>query len=142
MNLVIGADHAGYELKATLLPYLLDQGHEVDDIGTYSTDAVDYPDVAHTVAMRVSTGRADYGILICGSANGVAITANKHPKVRAGIAWLPELAVLTRQHNDANILCLPARYISVADATTCCDLFIKTDFEGGRHDRRVSKIPC
>jgi ribose 5-phosphate isomerase B len=142
MNLVIGSDHAGYALKAILLPYLLDQGHEVIDMGTYSEESADYPDYAHAVAGKVETGQAEYGILLCGSANGVAITANKHEKIRAAIAWMPELAELARRHNDANILCLPARYINEADAKRCCDLFLKTEFEGGRHDRRVAKIPC
>ena len=142
MKLVIGADHAGYQLKSELLTYLLEKKQEVDDLGTYSADSVDYPDFSHPVATQVETGKADLGILICGSANGVAMAANKHQGIRAAIAWKPELAQLARTHNDANILCLPARYITVDEAKEMVDIFITTDFEGGRHERRVAKIAC
>jgi ribose 5-phosphate isomerase B len=142
MKLVIGGDHAGYELKKELLTYLLERGYEVDDLGAYSAESVDYPDFAHPVAEQVETGKADLGILICGSANGVAMAANKHEKIRAAIAWKKELAELARSHNDANIVCLPARYISVAEAKEIVDAFLDTPFEGGRHQRRVDKISC
>ena len=142
MKLVIGGDHAGYELKKELLTYLLERGYEVDDLGAYSAESVDYPDFAHPVAEQVETGKADLGILICGSANGVAMAANKHEKIRAAIAWKKELAELARSHNDANIICLPARYISVAEAKEIVDAFLDTPFEGGRHQRRVDKISC
>jgi ribose 5-phosphate isomerase B len=114
----------------------------VDDLGTYSEDSVDYPDFSHPVAIQVETGKADLGILICGSANGVAMAANKHQGIRAAIAWKAEVAKLARSHNDANILCLPARYITVEEAKEMVDIFLTTDFEGGRHERRVAKIAC
>ncbi len=142
MKLVIGGDHAGYELKKTLLTYLLEKGIEVDDLGSYSADSVDYPDFAHPVAIQVETGKADLGILICGTANGVAMAANKHEKIRAAITWKREIAEFARSHNDANIICLPARYISAAEAKEMVDAFLDTPFEGGRHQRRVEKISC
>lgn len=142
MKLVIGADHAGYALKSELLLYLLEKRQEVDDLGTYSEDSVDYPDFSHPLAIQVETGKADLGILICGSANGVAMAANKHQGIRAAIAWKAEVAMLARSHNDANILCLPARYITVEEAKEMVDIFLTTDFEGGRHERRVAKIAC
>ena len=142
MKLVIGGDHAGFNLKTELLTYLLEKGYEVDDLGCYSAESVDYPDFAHPVAAQVETGKADLGILICGSANGVAMAANKHEKIRAAIAWKKELAELARSHNDANIICLPARYISVDEAKEIIDAFLDTPFEGGRHQRRVEKIAC
>ena len=142
MKLVIGGDHAGYALKAELISYLLDRGLEVEDKGPFSTESVDYPDFSHLVANEVESGTATLGILICGSANGVAMTANKHPHIRAAIAWIPEIAKLARTHNDANILCLPARFITEADAKAMMDVFLETAFEGGRHQNRVNKIPC
>jgi len=116
--------------------------NELKDFGAYSTDSVDYPDFAHPVALAVESGEYDLGILICGSANGVAMAANKHQGVRAAICWTVELAVLARTHNDANVLCLPARFISEADAQAICDAFLQTEFEGGRHANRVHKISC
>lgn len=142
MKLVIGGDHAGYQLKSELLTYLIEKGYDIDDLGCYSAESVDYPDFAHPVAHQVETGKADLGILICGSANGVAMTANKHETIRAAIAWKKEIAELARLHNDANIICLPARYISVDEAKEIVDAFLDTPFEGGRHERRVEKIPC
>jgi len=142
MKLVIGGDHAGYELKQELISYLQDHGHEVDDKGPFSTASVDYPDFAHLVAKDIEAGNAELGILICGSANGVAMTANKHPHIRAAIAWTTEIAKLARSHNDANILCLPARFITVESAKEMVDVFLETKFEGGRHQNRVNKIPC
>ena len=142
MIIAMGSDHAGYTLKNDLRTYLLEKGYEIDDLGTYSLESVDYPDFAHPVAERVETGKAHFGILICGTANGVAMAANKHEKVRAAIAWNKEIAELARTHNDANILCLPARYLSVDQAKEMVDVFLDTQFEGGRHARRVEKISC
>jgi ribose 5-phosphate isomerase B len=138
----IGADHAGFEYKALLSALLQQEGLEVTDKGTYSTDSVDYPDFAHPVASAVENGEAGFGVLICGSANGVAITANKHQGIRAAICWSEEIAGLARQHNNANIICIPARFVSVDVAKAMLKLFIKTSFEGGRHANRVNKIAC
>lgn len=142
MKIALGGDHAGYEYKKELLTYLQSQHIETKDYGPYTPDSVDYPDFVHPVAIAVEKGEFDFGILICGSANGVAITANKHQGIRAGIAWSKELAMLTRAHNNANILCLPARFISLETAKECVDAFLTTAFEGGRHQNRVNKIAC
>jgi ribose 5-phosphate isomerase B len=142
MLIAMGGDHAGYDLKNELRTYLLEKGYETDDLGAFSAESVDYPDFAHPVARMVESGKADFGILICGSANGVAMTANKHENIRAAIAWKKEIAELARQHNDANILCLPARYITLEEAKEMVDALIETPFEGGRHQRRVEKIAC
>lgn len=141
-KIAIGADHAGFELKALVKKYLTEKGFTVEDKGCHSLDSVDYPDFAHPVAQAVEDTLVDFGILICGSANGVSMAANKHQNVRAAIAWLPEIAALAKQHNDANILSLPARFISEAEAKKIIDAYIETDFEGGRHERRVNKIKC
>lgn len=137
----IGCDHAGYDLKEELLRELKSWGYNVNDHGTYSQDSVDYPDFAHAVALAVESS-ASMGILICGSANGVAITANKHKGIRAAICWTKEIAGLARQHNNANVLCLPARFISVAEAKEITKEFLSASFEGGRHEKRVNKMPC
>lgn len=142
MRIALGGDHAGYEYKKALIDTLQQQGYEVKDFGPYTTDSVDYPDFVHPVASAVESNEFDFGILICGSANGVAMTANKHQGIRAGIAWGKELAQLTRQHNNANILCLPARFISLEVAKECVTAFLETAFEGGRHQNRVDKIAC
>ena len=142
MKIAIAADHAGFELKAFLLPFLTRQGISFEDLGTYSLESMDYPDVAHPLAIQVETGVAELGILICGSANGVAMAANKHQGIRAAICWKVEIAELARQHNNANVLCLPARFISTEDAFEITSAFLKTEFEGGRHQRRVEKIGC
>ena len=140
--IAIGADHAGFEYKDELIKSLKSAGHEVKDFGTDGPDSVDYPDFSHPVASSVESKETETGILICGSANGVAITANKHQGIRAAICWNEELAALARQHNNANILCLPARFISLEDAKSITDTYLKTSFEGGRHGRRVDKISC
>lgn len=140
MRIALGADHAGFAYKQILLAHL--SQNELKDFGTYSTDSVDYPDFAHPVALAVESGEYDLGILICGSANGVAMAANKHQGVRAAICWTVELAVLARTHNNANVLCLPARFISETDAQAITDAFLQTEFEGGRHANRVHKISC
>lgn len=139
LRIAIGSDHAGFELKQKLIEVLTEKGHMMWDLGPESADSVDYPDYAHKVAMNVSNFGTT-GILICGSANGVAITANKHQKIRAAIAWTPELAALSRAHNNANILCLPARFINEETAIAAVNAFLSTEFEGGRHEKRVEKI--
>ena len=141
-KIAIGGDHAGFDYKAVLIDYLKSKGYELKDFGPYSNESCDYPDFAHPLAHAVEKGEFDFGILICGSANGVAITANKHQGIRAAIVWKNELAQLARQHNDANVLCLPARFISIEEAKQFADSFLTTAFEGGRHERRVEKIAC
>ena len=142
MTLALGSDHAGFAQKEMLRTWLGSQGHEVRDFGTHSAESMDYPDVAHPLAAAVAAGECELGILLCGSANGVCITANKHAAVRAAIAWLPELAALARQHNNANVLCLPARYVSEEQVQEIVSTFLKINFEGGRHQQRVAKIAC
>ena len=142
IRIAIGGDHAGFEYKSNLIAYLAEKGFELKDFGTHSADSVDYPDFAHPVASAVEGSDFEFGILICGSANGVAITANKHQGIRAAICWAEEIAALARQHNNANILCIPARFISVAEMKAIADRFFSTDFEGGRHANRVNKIAC
>jgi ribose 5-phosphate isomerase B len=141
-KVAIGSDHAGFEYKENLKKWLLSNGYEVKDFGTYSTESADYPDFAHPVAEAVESKQSTLGVLICGSANGVAITANKHEGIRAAICWNEELAALSRQHNNANIVCLPARYVSYELAEKITDRFLHENFEGGRHERRVAKISC
>lgn len=140
--IAIGGDHAGFEYKVALVKYLNDKGYQVSDMGVYENKSVDYPDYAHPVAEAVEKGAVAFGILLCGSANGVAITANKHQGIRAGLAFETEVAKLIRQHNDANVICIPARFVSLEYAKQLVDLFIETPFEGGRHQTRVSKIAC
>ncbi len=142
MKIAIGSDHAGYGLKAKLTAYLNSKNHSVCNFGTNSPDSVDYPDFAHPVAEAVENKEVRFGVLICGSANGVAMTANKHQKIRAAIAWNRQLSKLARQHNNANILCIPARFVTPQMATMMVKDFIETKFEGGRHKRRVGKISC
>jgi ribose 5-phosphate isomerase B len=142
MKIAIAADHAGFELKSILLPYLTQQGISFEDLGTHSLESMDYPDVAHPLADKVESGEVELGILICGSANGVAMAANKHQGIRAAICWKAEIAALARQHNNANVLCLPARFISSEEASEITNIFLQTEFEGGRHQRRVEKIGC
>ncbi len=140
MTLSIGSDHAGYEMKEAIKKYLQSKGINLTDHGTYSIESTDYPDYAHKVASDISNKSADMGILLCGSANGVCITANKHAGVRAALCWNNEIAMLARQHNDANIICIPARFIDSVAAFQMVDTFLKTEFEGGRHKKRVDKI--
>ena len=142
LPLAIGADHAGYEYKEAIEQWLKELGWTVEDKGTHSLDSVDYPDFAHPVASMVEEGKAGVGILICGSANGVAITANKHQGIRAALCWSDEIASLARQHNNANIICIPARFVSLDEAKKMVETFLGTAFEGGRHQNRVSKIGC
>ncbi|NHA07495.1 ribose 5-phosphate isomerase B [Mucilaginibacter sp. HC2] len=140
LKIAIGADHAGFDYKQALLETVT--AAELKDFGTYSNASADYPDFAHPVASAVESGEFDLGILVCGSANGVAITANKHQGIRAAICWTVELAELARKHNDANIVCIPARFISIDEANKIVAAFLNTDFEGGRHATRVGKIAC
>lgn len=142
MNIAIGADHAGYTYKELLKQHLEKNGHTVTDFGTHNHDSVDYPDFAHPVAKAVEEKAFELGVLLCGSANGVAITANKRPGIRAAIAWTEEIAALARQHNNANVLCIPARFVTEQQAEKITDTFLSTSFEGGRHERRVDKISC
>ena len=139
--IAIGADHAGFEYKMAVVKFLNEKGYHVMDFGTYSCDSVDYPDYAHPTAEAVTNGEAACGILICGSANGVAITANKHKNIRAALCWQKEIAQLARQHNNANIVCTPSRFISVHYTIEIIETFLNTAFEGGRHAKRVEKIP-
>ncbi|WP_299332861.1 ribose 5-phosphate isomerase B [uncultured Psychroserpens sp.] len=141
MTISIGNDHAGTEYKQAIVAHLEAKGYTVNNYGTNSNDSVDYPDFVHPVANDVADKKVDFGILICGSANGVAMTANKHQKVRAGICWTKEITELTRQHNNANICCIPARFTALQQAVQIVDTFLTTDFEGGRHQNRVDKIP-
>ncbi len=141
-KIAIGGDHAGFEYKGRLIKWLESQGYEAKDFGTHSSESADYPDFAHAVASAVEKKESDLGILICGSANGVAMTANKHQGIRAAICWVEELAVLARTHNNANILCLPARFVDYSVAEKIAARFLSETFEGGRHGRRVDKISC
>lgn len=140
MNIAIGSDHAGYLLKEFLKKHLLNKGHSVKDYGAFSEERADYPDFAHPVATGVEDKSFELGVLICGSGNGINMTANKHKGIRSALCWNKEIAALARQHNDANIIALPARYITNAEAADCVDVFIDTAFEGGRHTDRVKKI--
>lgn len=136
----IAADHAGYELKQEIIKYLKDINYTVKDYGTNSLDSCDYPDYIHPLASAINNGEYTQGIIICGSANGVSITANKYENIRSAICWLPQIAALARQHNDANILALPSRFVKISDALIIVDTFLATAFEGGRHQTRVDKI--
>jgi len=142
MKIAIGNDHAGPDYKHAIVAHLKSEGHEVLNFGTDTLDSVDYPDFGHQVAQAVQNGEADYGIVICGSGNGIAMSVNKHQKVRAALCWMKEIAELARQHNDANVISIPARYTSQNQALEMVKTFLTTDFEGGRHQRRVDKIAC
>lgn len=139
-KIAIGGDHAGFPLKEKISYRLKEAGFEIKDFGTYNGDSVDYPDYAHTLAQAIENHEFECGILICGSGNGVCMTANKHKGVRAALAWNSDIAALAKQHNNANILCLPGRFISDEDAYKIVDSYLNSDFEGGRHERRVNKI--
>lgn len=139
-NIAIGSDHAGFDQKEVVRQFLTEKGYNVTDFGTYSADSVDYPDFAHKVADNVLNNDNTLGILLCGSGNGVCLTANKHNGIRAALCWLPELGALAKQHNNANILCLPARYISNETAIEIVTNYLNATFEGGRHQKRVEKI--
>jgi len=142
MKVAIAGDHAGFEYKNVILKWLQEQNFETADFGPYLPEAVDYPDTTHPLASAVEKGEYDFGVLICGSGNGVCMTANHHQGIRAGLVWNLEVAALIRQHNNANIICLPARFIDMALALDCVKTFLNTPFEGGRHARRADKISC
>lgn len=140
--IAIGSDHAGFDYKTALLPWLTEKGLAYKDFGTYSAESTDYPDFAHPVASAVENKEAAFGILLCGSGTGVAITANKHQAIRAALCWQKEIAELARQHNNCNIICLPARFTTLEEVKEMIDIFIKTPFQAGRHELRVNKIAC
>ena len=140
-KVALASDHAGYGLKKFLKPILIEKGYEVIDFGTDSDASCDYPDYAHPAAEAVETGKCDFGVAMCGSGNGIQMTLNKHQGIRAALCWMPEIAKLARMHNDANILVLPARFITEEEALKILDTYLTTDFEGGRHEKRVNKIP-
>ena len=142
MKISIGNDHAGPEYKTAIVAWLQNNGHQVVNHGTDSADSVDYPDFGHPVALDVEQSRADFGIVICGSGNGINMTVNKHQGIRAALCWNKEIAVLSRQHNNANILSIPARFTAIHQAVEMVEAFLSTEFEGGRHQNRVAKISC
>jgi ribose 5-phosphate isomerase B len=142
LPIAIGCDHAGFDYKVKLVQWLNQKGYQVHDFGTYAEDPVDYPDYVHPVAASVEKAETSFGILLCGSANGVCMTANKHPGIRAGLSFATDVARLIRQHNNANIICIPARFVSLTQAQDMIDIFMTTEFEGGRHQTRIDKIPC
>ncbi len=141
-KIALGGDHAGFEYKAELIKVLEAEGYEIKDFGPFSSASADYPDFVHPLCEAIESGEFDKGILICGSGNGVAITANKHQGIRAALCWNEDLSALARQHNDANVLAIPARFISFELAVKLSQIFLTTDFEGGRHATRVNKIAC
>ena len=140
LKIAIGNDHAGYEMKMTILKWLEEQGCQIQNFGTDSSESVDYPDYVHPVATAVENGEFRFGILVCGSGQGVSFTANKHQGIRAALCWKPEIAKLAREHNNANILCLPGRFISDEEGIEILKDFLETKFEGGRHQNRISKV--
>ena len=142
MKIAIGADHAGVLYKEKLVKYLTGKGIDIQDFGTFSTDSVDFPDFAHPTAEAVEKGEVDFGILLCGSGQGVNMTANKHKGVRSALCWNTDIARLTRMHNNANVIALPARFVAYEYAVEMIEIFLNTEFEGGRHENRVGKIPC
>ena len=142
MKISIGNDHAGPSYKNVIVKFLKEAVHTVSNYGTDTPDSVDYPDFGHPVATDVEEGKADFGIVICGSGNGIAMTVNKHQGVRAALCWIKEIAILAREHNNANVIAIPARYTSEMQALEMVKAFITTEFEGGRHQRRVDKIAC
>ncbi len=142
MKIAIASDHAGVDYKARLVNYLDDKGYEIIDFGPTTEDSVDYPDFAHKVSNAVSTNKVELGILFCGSGNGINMSANKHQAIRSALCWKKEIAELSRLHNNANVIAMPARFISYEEAQDIAETFLTTEFEGGRHERRVNKIPC
>lgn len=142
MKISIGNDHAGPDYKKAIVEFLTSNRHEVINYGTDTEASVDYPDFAHPVALDVESGKADLGIVICGSGNGIAMTANKHQGIRAALCWTKEISALARQHNNANVVSIPARFTSIPQAVEIVNTFINTEFEGGRHANRVDKIAC
>jgi len=142
LPVAIGCDHAGFEYKTKIVPWLNQKGLQVNDCGTYAADSVDYPDYVHPVALSVEKQESSFGILICGTGNGVCMTANKHAGIRAGLCWATDIAKLIRQHNNANIICIPARFVALPYAQDMIEAFMATAFEGGRHQNRINKMNC
>ncbi|MFT3932022.1 MAG: ribose 5-phosphate isomerase B [Chitinophagaceae bacterium] len=142
LPIAIGCDHAGFEYKTKLVPWLNKLGWQVNDVGTYSPDSVDYPDYVHPLANSVEKGESAFGILLCGTGNGVCMTANKHQGIRAGLCWATDVAKLIRQHNNANVICIPARFVALPLAQDMIEAFMATAFEGGRHQNRINKMAC
>lgn len=142
MKIAIGSDHAGFEYKQKIIQYLTNKGIEIKDFGTYSSDSVDYPDFAHPTADAVENKEAELGILLCGSGQGVMLTANKHQGIRCALCWNTDVARLSRQHNNANMIAFPARFVAYEYVIEMLEVFLNTEYEGGRHDRRVNKISC
>ena len=142
MKIGMASDHAGYELKEILKPFLKEMGYEIIDFGAHSAESMDYPDTAHPLAEAVENHEVDFGIAMCGSGNGISMTLNKHQGIRAALCWTPELGALANQHNDANVLSLPARFIPSDEAKAIVKAYLEASFEGGRHQRRVEKIAC
>ena len=142
LRIAFASDHAGFELKQIVLNDLSEKGANIKDFGTFSTDSFDYPDAAHPMATAVENGEFDFGIAICGSGNGINMTMNKHQGIRSALCWAPELAAMARLHNDANVLALPARFISAETAKAIVETFFSINFEGGRHQQRIDKISC
>lgn len=141
-KVAMASDHAGYALKQQLKEYLTGLGYEIEDFGTHSEESCDYPDFAHPAARAVESGECAFGVCMCGSGNGIQMTLNKHQGIRAALCWIPEIASLAKQHNNANILVLPARYVSYEEAVKIVDAYLNANFEGGRHQRRIDKIPA
>ncbi len=141
MKIAITCDHAGYEMKVALKGYLQEKGYEVTDLGSFTAEPADYPEFGHVIARHVAEGKSELGISLCGSGNGINMTANKHPLIRSALCWNEEIAELARKHNNANICALPARFITFGQAVKIVDRFLNSDFEGGRHQRRIEKIP-
>lgn len=142
MKIAIGSDHAGFAMKEVIIPFLKERGLVVEDCGAFSEESVDYPDFGHAVAKQVESGAVELGIVICGSGNGINMAANKHAGIRSALSWTPEIAALARQHNDANVLALPGRYLTAEEGKAIVEAFLGNSFEGGRHARRVEKIQC
>lgn len=141
MKVAFASDHAGYELKQVIMDVMQSRGYEPVDFGTHSTESCDYADYAHPCACAVESGECNFGIAMCGSGNGISMTLNKHQGIRAALCWTPEIAALAKQHNDANILVMPARFVSEEEAVKILDAYLDAKFEGGRHERRIAKIP-
>ncbi len=140
-KIAFACDHAAFDLKVAIMKYVAGLGYEVEDFGTYSADSCDYADYAHPAALAVEEGKCDFGIAMCGSGNGIQMTLNKHQGIRAALCWIPEIASLARAHNDANFLVMPGRYVTVEEGIAITNAFLDTDFQGGRHLRRINKIP-
>ncbi len=141
MNLALASDHAGYEMKVKLKAYLKEKGHNVVDLGAFSSESADYPDFGHAIALHISENKSDFGISLCGSGNGINMTANKHQEIRSALCWNAEISRLARAHNNANICAIPARFVSFDEAVEIVENFLSTSFDGGRHKTRIDKIP-